>query len=140
MATVRAEVRQQLDFLNACFHYKDDGNNGRFTKKSWRILKAVKNKKDVYGDCEDHSMTMGWLMSGKSTWKMYKNMRRGDLRIYTGDHKGNGHAVMWWKGYFTDNIMKVPVKSLSDDYEMDVQHTPEGVMFRYIKSSFLNLF
>ena len=50
----------ELHELNKRFVYKSD--SGRID--NWRIIKSPVGA--IYGDCEDYSLTLIWLLEGKS--------------------------------------------------------------------------
>lgn len=49
---------------------------------SWRILKEPSNDGKYKGDCDDFAITVAWIMSDNSTFKMIKNIFNGDLQFW----------------------------------------------------------
>lgn len=56
------------------------------------------------GDCEDHALTMLWLLHGKSKTRVVKALLTGKARIIrTKTKTGAGHAVLEYGGHYICN-------------------------------------
>ncbi len=85
--------------LNRRFTYRSDRG------ENWQILKGPGS---IRGDCEDYSLTLIWLLEGRS-------MRRFWWALITFKYviwhclspRGAGHAICWIRGAgWTDNIQR----------------------------------
>lgn len=88
--------------LNARFTYRADQG------ESWRILRDEGN---IWGDCEDYSLTLVWLMAHKSMILFWVSaFLFGFVFWQCKAPSGEGHVVVWIAGYgWTDNIQRRPV-------------------------------
>lgn len=98
------DAQAAVDYVNERFKYMTDSKQYSF-KEVWRIMSGDK----MVGDCEDYSLTVLWLMAGKSVPKMLMMLLTRKARIYHYTHRttGTGHAGLWVRGQgYVDNISK----------------------------------
>lgn len=90
--------------LNSRFSYRPD--KGEY----WRILKGWG---PVKGDCEDYSLTLIWLLEGRSMLRFWIALITFKYLIWhCTSPGGDGHAVLWTRGVgWTDNIQRRVVPS-----------------------------
>lgn len=74
-------------------------------RDNWTIIKDFDGK--VYGDCEDYSLTLVWLISGQNKtafWQLLKSK----YSLYFVKVGGVGHIVLLDRasGKYIDNIQK----------------------------------
>ena len=87
-----------LEYLQKNFVYKSDDK-----QNSWRIL----DKNDLVGDCEDYALTALYILSGESMTRFFLALIFGTAKIKYGKiTNGMGHAVLKYKGKYTDNIQR----------------------------------
>lgn len=79
-------------YMRKQFRYESDG-----PLDDWEIGLTV-------GDCEDFSLTILYLIFGRSRKRAVLALLNGDARmIYTKTPRGAGHAVLEYRGHFIDN-------------------------------------
>ena len=94
--------------LNNHFKYvKDADQYGH--REAWFIMK----KAPYTGDCEDYSLTLLYNLKQRSLYKMLISLLIRESKICHCKIKGNGHAVLKYKGQYIDNIQK---KWVSKEY------------------------
>lgn len=86
-----------LDALRARFIYRSD------IREKWRILR---DEGQVWGDCEDFSLTLAWLISGRILWRFWWNAITFRFIIWhCVTEQGEQHACIWVRGKgWADNI------------------------------------
>jgi len=90
-----------VEKLNSLFSYvKDADQYGH--REAWFIMK----KAPYAGDCEDYSLTLLYNLKGRSLYKMLISLLIRESKICHCKVKGNGHAVLKYKGRYIDNIQK----------------------------------
>lgn len=110
-----------LKHLNFNFEYEYDKDMyGR--RECWRIMYNLPYK----GDCEDYALTYLYEVSGRSHAKMLWNLFIGKAKICFCKVKGEGHAVLRWKGQYLDNIQK---KFCSKEYMEERSYEFHGSWF-----------
>ena len=93
------EMQDQLVDVVENFIYTTDMN--QYAKReAWYIMK----EKPYHGDCEDFALTILYNLCGRSVVKLLFSIFIGRSKIcYTKSPKGGGHAVLRYKGLYTDN-------------------------------------
>ena len=88
----------QRDLNNRFVYQADEG-------EYWRILKG---DGAIRGDCEDYSLTLIWLLEGRSLLRFWLALITFKYLIWhCTSPDGEGHAVMWVRGVgWTDNIQR----------------------------------
>lgn len=92
-----------IDMVIKNFRYVNDPDNWY---DNWRVQDADKVFK---GDCDDFSLALLWELSDKSWFKFWFYLITMQAVIWhckTTD--GQGHAVLWFRGYWADNIWSTP--------------------------------
>lgn len=98
MAIVTTRMQSELEKLHRRFVYVPD--NTRLDH--WRIHRG---DGEVRGDCEDFALTLLWQLSDQSMRRFWWNiitMRACFWHVKS--YNGGGHAVLWYKGYWADNM------------------------------------
>lgn len=95
-------LEQSLKTLNSKFKYKRD--TFRWFDH-WRIMV---NDGDVwYGDCEDYSLTLAWMVSDYNLLKFIWNLVTFKFLLwYVKSPSGEGHAIIKIGDLYYDNIQK----------------------------------
>ena len=119
-----------LDDLNRRFEYR--GDTSKLDK--WSILKG---DGVLYGDCEDYSLTLIWMMEGKSMVRFWLAICMCKYRLWhCASPRGVGHAVLFHDGKWIDNIqrrwMTAPPKTLG--YKMRFWMFPPIVLIKMLIS------
>lgn len=96
---ITGEMKAAEKLMNQKFIYEKDGID------SWSVL-DIDNRDKVYGDCDDYSLTLAWILSGRSLPKLCWNTLILKTRFYFTKSKQNniGHLVLKYNGYYIDNI------------------------------------
>lgn len=114
--------------LNARFIYKRDQGD------TWHILKS---SGEVRGDCEDYSLTLVWLVEGKSMLRFWLALITFKYVIwFCHSPAGVGHAVLWARGIgWTDNIQRGVVERATlkeHGYRLRYAHLPLVVAMKML--------
>lgn len=111
--------------LNERFSYRAD------TGEHWRVLKG---EGPVTGDCEDYSLTLIWLLEGRSMlrfWWALITLRY--VLWHCLSPGGRGHAVVWCRGRgWTDNIQRRMVAKLPDGYRLRFPYLVPLVVLKFL--------
>ena len=100
-----------LKDLNARFIYTPDQG------ERWKILKN--DSGPLKGDCEDYSLTLLWMLSGRSMLRFWLNILTCRYTFWYCTFAGEGHVVMYRIGHgWIDNIQRRYVKKLSGHYRL----------------------
>lgn len=100
-----------LKDLNTRFIYTPDQG------ERWKILKN--NAGPLRGDCEDYSLTLLWMLSGRSMVWFWLNILTFRYTFWYCTFNGEGHFVMYRIGHgWIDNIQRRYVKKLSGHYRL----------------------
>lgn len=93
------QIESAILNLNAKFVYKSD------TGDDWKILR---DEGKIYGDCEDYSLTLAWLICDKSILKLIIAFLTMRFTLWYGHTpSGEGHALLYIRGYgWIDNIQQ----------------------------------
>lgn len=111
--------------LGERFTYKPD------TGDSWSFLTG---NEQVWGDCEDFSLTVAYLESKKSKALALLSIFFCRHMFWYCTYKGEGHLVTYKIGSgWTDNIQKRWVKNLGPDYKLKFPYGPLAVFVYFIK-------
>jgi hypothetical protein len=93
-------LQTAIQTVNTQFVYKSDKTG---LIDSWKVMKSKEGQ--MRGDCEDYSLTVMWLYSGKSLkkfiWRLFISRRYKLHRVKTINDVY--HAVGEIDGYFFDN-------------------------------------
>lgn len=97
-------IDEALKTLNKKFVYTADRN---LLRDKWTIIKDF-SKPQVYGDCEDYSLTLVWLVSDGNMKKFWRNLRKNYSLYFVKSPGGEGHIVLYDKTtrLYVDNIQK----------------------------------
>ena len=91
-------MQKALDDVNERFVYRADGD-----VDDWDIIRG---DDAIEGDCEDYALAVLWNLSGQSWLKFFWLLLSFQAVIWhVKSYQGNGHAVLWYKGYWCDNMM-----------------------------------
>lgn len=72
-------------------------------REKWKIMRAEEGP--LEGDCEDFALTVLWNIADKSMWKFWWLVCTFQAMIwFTKTERGNGHAMLWYRGRWVDNI------------------------------------
>jgi predicted transglutaminase-like cysteine proteinase len=95
-------AEQAIKTLNSKFKYKADPFRWF---DHWRVMV---NDGDVwYGDCEDYSLTLAWLVSDQSLIKFIWNLVTFRVLLwFVKSPNGEGHGIIKIDGLYYDNIQK----------------------------------
>ncbi|PHS43429.1 MAG: hypothetical protein COB05_18215 [Marinobacter sp.] len=100
-----------LKDLNARFTYTPDQG------ERWKILKARTGP--LRGDCEDYSLTLLWMLSGRSMVRFWLNILSFRYTFWYCTFEGEGHFVMYRIGHgWIDNIQRRYVRKLPNGYRL----------------------
>lgn len=107
-------TKDALALLNQKFVYKADKG------ESWKIIKEVSDPiiKSIYGDCEDYSLTLLWLISDKSLKKFWWNIISMKYVLWFCKYDKEFHVVLKHNGECVDNIQKKWTAELPEEYTM----------------------
>lgn len=97
------KIEDALKELNKRFSYRRDPLRWF---DNWKVIYDESEPK-WYGDCEDYSLTLMWMLSDRSFVKFLWNiliMKHLIWFVKTPD--GDGHAVVRIDGVYYDNIQK----------------------------------
>lgn len=95
-------LEQSLKILNSKFKYKKD--TFRWFDH-WRIM--VDDGDEWHGDCEDYSLTLAWMVSGRSRTKFIWNLVTFRFLLwYVKSPSGESHAIIRIGDLYYDNIQK----------------------------------
>lgn len=121
---------KELELLNSKFVYKADKG------ESWKILKTVTNKKarQVYGDCEDYSLTLLWLLSKKSLFKFWLNILSFRYVLWFCKYEDEFHVILKHKNKYVDNIQKKWIDKLPKQYTLLYPLIPPVVALKFLIS------
>ena len=87
--------------LNKKFKYRTDADQYG-NRDAWFIMKQP----PYVGDCEDYSLTLLYNLKGRSHLKMFLSLLIRESKILRCTVKGNGHAVLRYRGKYIDNNFK----------------------------------
>jgi len=92
-----------LEIMNKKFVWTSDSKTKSF-RDHWRILDTDPDK--IYGDCEDFSLTLLYLINDKNMLRFFKDLILGRAKLYYVKYKpsDNGHAVLYYRGAYVCNI------------------------------------
>jgi len=94
--TVTADMRAAAHDLNVRFTYRPDPK----WDDRWTVLRRSNE-----GDCDDYAVTIAWDLSGRSIWRMLRNVARGRARFWRCETAHNvPHIIFEWDGYYIDNM------------------------------------
>lgn len=94
LPTTTPQMREVAKRMRIEFKYKSDGKIDR-----WSIGKMI-------GDCEDFALTTLYLLLGSKA-AVRKALLSGEAAIIrTEARPGIGHAVLFYKGFYIDNIYR----------------------------------
>ena len=97
--TITIEMQKALDDVVKNFVYVSDERNYG-SREAWYIMK----QKPYNGDCEDFALTILYNLCGRSVFRLLLSVFIGRGKIcYTLSPKGGGHAVLRYRGLYTDN-------------------------------------
>ena len=92
---------QSVNEVSNAFEYTRD--EARFGKiDNWYIMK----QKPYRGDCEDFSLTVLYKICGESLFVLLMQLLLGSAKLHYTEYHGEGHAVLQYRGMFTDNIQQ----------------------------------
>ena len=92
-------MKSKLKEIQQRFVYTKDG-----LLDKWKIHKLPGT---IKGDCEDHALTLLWELAGQSMLRFWWLQISGQACIwYVTSYNGAGHAVLWYKGWWADNMEK----------------------------------
>lgn len=93
-----------LEDINNRFVYTSDKD--QFGKKDkWHLMKS--DRGELYGDCEDYSYTLLWMLEGKSLFKVFWSLLTKKSELwYCFSPSGVGHAVLKYEDKWIDNIQR----------------------------------
>lgn len=92
---------QVVNEVSEAFEYTPDET--RFGKiDNWYIMK----QKPYRGDCEDFSLTVLYKLCGENLPLMLLQLFMGTAKIHYTHYYGGGHAVLEYRGMYSDNIQK----------------------------------
>ena len=110
--------------LNARFYYRADSG------ESWRILKDLG---DVYGDCEDYSLTLIWMREGRSMWRFWWSLITFKYVLFYATVPSGGHVVVRRRGgEWTDNIVRSWVTKLPSTHKIRFPILPPMVALKFL--------
>jgi predicted transglutaminase-like cysteine proteinase len=96
------QLIEALNLLNSKFRYQHD------TFKwfdQWNIIAS--EEKLWYGDCEDYSLTLAWLISDRNIVKfIWKFFTFQFIMWFVKAPNGEGHAIIKIEKLYYDNIQK----------------------------------
>lgn len=87
------------------FKYRSDADNYGY-QEVWTVIK----EEPWIGDCEDFSLTLLYRLCNNSILKMLFMILTFQASILYCKIGEEGHAVLWYKGKFADNIQRRWVK------------------------------
>jgi predicted transglutaminase-like cysteine proteinase len=90
-----------LKELNKKFVYKKDKAQYG-SRDAWYIMK----EEPYHGDCEDYSLTLLYNIKDRSVIKLLLSLLFRESKICFCKVQGVGHAVLYYKGQYIDNIQK----------------------------------
>lgn len=96
-------IENAIATLNSKFVYTADKH---LLRDNWTIIKDFSSDK-VYGDCEDYSLTLLWLISKNKT-EFWRKLRYDYSLYFVKLRSGEGHIVLYSKDrdQYIDNITK----------------------------------
>lgn len=95
-------ISEALKILNSKFKYKIDQIKWL---DHWRIM--IGDGDVWYGDCEDYSLTLAWLVSDQSYAKFTWNLITFRFLLwYVNAPNGEGHAIIKIGDLYYDNIQR----------------------------------
>ena len=110
---------QAVDEVKDAFEYTpDETRHGK--RDSWYIMK----QKPYKGDCEDFSLTVLYKLCGENLFALLMQLLFGSAKLHYTTYYGVGHAVLEYRGMFTDNIQQKWVSKkelLADGYIFPVR-------------------
>ena len=117
---ITQQMKDVANEIDKKFHYTYDKQN----KDTWTFL-DIEDKEQVFGDCEDYSLTVAKALSGGSVKTLIYNLLTRKCSLYYVKMKssGEGHCVMSWKdveGDGKDMYIDNCVKSWSTRDRMEV--------------------
>ena len=96
-------IEQTLDHVGGKYIYKNDPG---ILKDAWFVMRNQPNG-FYYGDCEDFSLTVFWIMCNASLLAFVKHLLIGTYRLHFVTSNGNeGHCVGEFMGLYFDNWTK----------------------------------
>jgi len=86
-----------LDNIQSRFIYTKDGR-----VDTWVVTKG---NGPIEDDCDGYALTMLWKLSGENWFRFWWLQITFQACIwYVTSYNGNGHAALWYKGWWTDNM------------------------------------
>lgn len=122
--------------LNKSFKYvKDSDQFG--SRDAWYIMKWPPYE----GDCEDYSLTLLYNLKDRSVTKLLLSLLIRESKICFCKVDGVGHAVLYHKGQYIDNIQRswVSKKFMQDaGYEFSfLMYLPYMVIIKLVMGFFI---
>jgi predicted transglutaminase-like cysteine proteinase len=129
-----------LKELNYKFRYiKDSDQYGK--RDAWYIMKRPDEDGWYRGDCEDYSLTLLYNLKGRSVRKLLLSLLIRESKICFCKVNGVGHAVLYYKGQYIDNICQKWVSKEyleQDDYEFSFWiYIPYQVIIKLVMGYFI---
>lgn len=96
------ELDEEIAFLNVRFIYRADPSSP-YTDY-WSVMKLKERGGAVYGDCDDYTMTIFWLLSDgvlSFIWRMFFTKEYKIHRVLTNTRQY--HIVGEYHGFWFDN-------------------------------------
>ena len=90
-----------LEELNKKFKYQYDRDQYDH-RDAWYVM----NHEPYNGDCEDYSLTLLFNLKDRKWEKFLLSLLTRESKICHCKIRGNGHAVLRYKGRYIDNIQK----------------------------------
>lgn len=98
---------------------------------TWRILMGAG---EITGDCEDFSLTLVYLESGRSKLKTFWNLLICRYVLWHCTYKETeGHMVVYHKGKWADNIQRRWVDDLGPKYNLKFPYGPLAIPVYFLK-------
>lgn len=86
-----------LDNIQSRFIYTKDGR-----VDTWSVTKG---NGPIEDDCDGYALTMLWKLSGENWFRFWwLQLSFQACFWYVTSYNGNGHAILWYKGWWTDNM------------------------------------
>ena len=99
MNTITLEMQNALDDVVENFEYVSDETQYG-SREAWYIMK----EKPYKGDCEDFALTILYNICNRKVVTLLFSIFIGRGKVcYTLSPKGGGHAVLRYRGLYTDN-------------------------------------